>query len=169
MRIHTPDFGRLGGDNDFSIPINPGSLCAPPSTWWYYTPLQISAGLRRLCLSFSLVTAFSVILGSASGLVAGTIKTKMDEEPGNTSWQSTIIGSKHEEHSAIKLCANPNAWGPDLVSFSEQVFCDMTTRMTWPLCASETNGQCYDWHRHTLIDGRMRKRAMRYERVLTWD
>ena len=51
-----------------------------------------------------------------------------------------LIVSHHEQHSAVELCEAHYSVGPDFVSFHEEIFCDMYTKQTWPLCANSVAG-----------------------------
>ncbi|KAL8705965.1 MAG: hypothetical protein Q9201_000959 [Fulgogasparrea decipioides] len=56
--------------------------------------------------------------------------------PPDSQFQGELVMSSHESHSAKELCEHDNSAGPDFVSFHENVFCDMSTKKMWPLCAS---------------------------------
>lgn len=65
-----------------------------------------------------------------------------------------LITSVHERHSARELCGNENSYGPDFVSYSENLFCDMETREHWPLCdGRQRKDKCYDLAAHSLLTG----------------
>ena len=67
--------------------------------------------------------------------------------------------------------------GPDFVSFSEGVFCDMDRKRWWPLCngtmtsapaADAGKKGCYHWDTHSLVVGEG-KRARNYTHVEEWE
>ena len=68
-----------------------------------------------------------------------------------------LISSPRDDHAASKLCESETSHGPDFVSHSEGVFCDMGTKTQWPLCAegdgSEEMKDCYRWKTHSLVTG----------------
>ena len=67
-------------------------------------------------------------------------------------FDNRLVTSIHEQHSALELCKNDQSYGPDFVSFSENIFCDMTTKQNWPLCnGGDIEDECYDITRHSLI------------------
>ncbi|KAF2195023.1 hypothetical protein K469DRAFT_743711 [Zopfia rhizophila CBS 207.26] len=88
--------------------------------------------------------------------------------PGDSPFNGTLIASYHAQHNATALCANPMSWGPDFVSLDEGIFCDMTTRTTWPLCGNYIHFNCYDWNTHHLVEGNLQKRKMSYSDVIEW-
>lgn len=56
----------------------------------------------------------------------------------------TLIKSPLEEHSAKELCESGTSKGPDFVSESEGIFCDMDKKHTWPLCSDSVQVACFD-------------------------
>ena len=100
-----------------------------------------------------------------------------------------LIASPHQTHSARELCESALSHGPDFVSLSEGVFCDMDTKTHWPLCSSsdgvmngmETGRQgptqvtedCYHWDTHSLVlatvKGKRGYVAKDYSDVEHWD
>lgn len=98
-------------------------------------------------------------------------------QPRSPSLAKTLISSPREKHSAIELCASETSYGPDFVSRSERVFCDMGTKVAWPLCGSggavmgegeEEEGECYRWETHSLVTGGEHV-ARNYEKVEEWE
>ena len=83
-----------------------------------------------------------------------------------------LISSPREEHSAVELCASEMSYGPDFVSHAERVFCDMGTKVSWPLCGSGDGAvegeECYRWETHSLVTGGKRV-ARNYEKVEEWE
>jgi hypothetical protein len=105
-------------------------------------------------------------------------KTKRDQalnlrstkQPYKRSDNSTsVIISPHTSHQASALCTSHTSHGPDFVSLDEQVFCDMTDRVLWPLCSATTSRACYDRKRHTIIHANLMKREMNYDDVVEWE
>lgn len=69
-------------------------------------------------------------------------------------FEGTIIRSNHTSQSAVTLCDTPSMYGPDFVSLQEQIFCDMRTRQTYPVCntdAVEAQGTCFDLDENRLL------------------
>ena len=62
-----------------------------------------------------------------------------------------LIASPHDRHSAKELCESESSHGPDFISSSEGIFCDMDTKIHWPLCDQMTEDQCYHWDTHSLV------------------
>ena len=178
FKIHTPDFGPVGAQNDFSVPDNPTDLCkAPKLEWFKQEKFETSPAprLRPFPIKSLLLGALG-ILGTAVTNVAGATVKELSNWPGGDTeevplgFRDSIVGSHDSRHSSKVLCASPTSWGPDFVSFEEGLFCDMTLRRTWPLC-SERAGflkDCYDWSSHTIVGGRRRKRTIRYSTVFEW-
>lgn len=73
--------------------------------------------------------------------------------PRSAAMSSSIISSPDPSHSAVKLCESDTSYGPDFVSLSEGIFCDMATKTHWPLCTKSVADNCYEWDSHTLING----------------
>ena len=169
FRIHTPDFGKLGNSNDFSIPDDPSSLCRYPSLQWYKQPIFDSAAssLHPFAPFSSTLSMFSMI-GSALGASIAQFSGKSGSESGIEPFRGSIIGSHEEKHSGRSLCSDSSSWGPDFVSFHEGVFCDMAKKKMWPLCREEITRDCFDWETQGLVDSRLRKRGLNYEKVVEW-
>jgi hypothetical protein len=57
-----------------------------------------------------------------------------------------LVVSAIESHNATAECANELKYGPDFVSLSEEIYCDMETRITLPLCGGslDSGGECFD-------------------------
>lgn len=56
-----------------------------------------------------------------------------------------LVLSSHADHSATTLCQDPMSYGPDLVSLTEGVYCNMLTRELLPLCSTGVTGDCFDY------------------------
>ena len=57
-----------------------------------------------------------------------------------TSNETRLVISSDPTHLASVLCEHPYSVGPDLVSTTENLFCDMHAKTTYPLCAGSDNG-----------------------------
>lgn len=57
--------------------------------------------------------------------------------------QTQLVVSDIESHSAKELCTHPRSRGPDFVSKMENLFCDMTSRKTYPLCTDTQAKDCF--------------------------
>lgn len=81
---------------------------------------------------------------------------------------SHLIASPHDRHSAKELCESESSHGPDFISSSEGIFCDMDTKTHWPLCDRTTEKECYHWDTHSLVLGDERQ-PRNYSHVETWE
>ena len=81
-----------------------------------------------------------------------------------------LVSSPHDTHSAQKLCESEISRGPDFVSHSEGLFCDMQGRSLWTLYDEKRGFQkdCYHWDTHSLATGTERM-AKNYIHVDEWD
>ena len=59
-------------------------------------------------------------------------------------FDSKLIVSHSNSHSAKELCESPSSKGPDFVSVKEQSYCDMSQRKIWPLCDAKKTSNCFD-------------------------
>jgi hypothetical protein len=68
--------------------------------------------------------------------------------------QDQVIISSDPQHSAAELCQSPMSAGPDFVSLSEGLFCDMDEKQLWPLCSSSNaTSSCFDTTSNALLIG----------------
>lgn len=100
---------------------------------------------------------------------ADSMPRKKRRQPARTSskFDGRLVTSIHEQHSAIELCGSDQSYGPDFVSFSENVFCDMGTKVHWPLCdGGQMRDECYDMATHSLITrpGHVKRNHVRVEK-----
>ena len=66
--------------------------------------------------------------------------------------RSKLVSSAHEKHSARALCESETSHGPDFLSRSEGLFCDMGSKRVWPVCGTgEVEVGCYDLGNHSLV------------------
>jgi hypothetical protein len=86
-------------------------------------------------------------------------------------FNATLISSPYPEHSAQQLCDSPNSYGPDVVSETEGLFCDMETKQVWPVCTQASQTGCFDTEAYTLR-GSSAKRAevpeKKYTQINKW-
>ncbi|KAF2200758.1 hypothetical protein GQ43DRAFT_60948 [Delitschia confertaspora ATCC 74209] len=61
-----------------------------------------------------------------------------------------IIESHLEGHSAKELCEHPMSLGPDFVSVTEKIMCDMETEKWWPLCDEGHTDLCFDLEKKVM-------------------
>ena len=79
-----------------------------------------------------------------------------------------LVSGTQEKHSAQALCESDTSHGPDFVSHSEGLFCDMGTKRVWPICrTTEVEVGCYDWGSHSLVT-REGKEERGYADVEEW-
>lgn len=83
---------------------------------------------------------------------------------------NTLVVSNHGHHSAQELCESDTAFGPDFVSTSECVYCDMVTGEKWALCEGDIKEDCFDLERKEFKGGRKRAAVpeKRYQKVEEW-
>ena len=96
-------------------------------------------------------------------------KKRRQSPRASSKFDGRLITSVHEQHSAVELCKNDHAYGPDFVSHSENVFCDMRTKEHWPLCdGGQMKDECYDMATHSLLtrSGHVKRNRVRVE---NWD
>lgn len=75
--------------------------------------------------------------------------------PRSAGLANRLISSPRDDHVASALCESDTSHGPDFVSHSEGVFCDMDTKTQWPLCDEDGSEMkdCYRWKTHSLVTG----------------
>jgi len=69
----------------------------------------------------------------------------------STPMASTLVHSNSSAHSAEESCSHPGYIGPSLVSYHEGTFCDMATRIVWPLCSDTVPSGCFDPNANKLV------------------
>lgn len=57
---------------------------------------------------------------------------------------NTLVHNNSTAHSAEELCNHPGSISPSFVSHYEGEFCDMATRIVWPLCSDKVTSGCFD-------------------------
>lgn len=62
-----------------------------------------------------------------------------------------LVVTPYAKHSAVELCNSESSWGPDEVSLTERMFCDMDTKTLYPLCDDQTGINCFDLDAETLV------------------
>ncbi|KAL9076685.1 MAG: hypothetical protein Q9157_003575 [Trypethelium eluteriae] len=55
-----------------------------------------------------------------------------------------IVITRNTEHKIRPLCDHPKALGPSIVNLVEELFCDMTDKIVYPLCSSSVTCGCLD-------------------------
>jgi len=63
-----------------------------------------------------------------------------------------LIVTAVPSHSARQVCESTTSWGPDVVSTSEGLFCDMTSgkKTLYPVCSGGVQNNCFDLPNKTL-------------------
>ena len=85
-----------------------------------------------------------------------------------------IVISSLEGNDVFDLCNSQTSLGPDHVSLANSMFCDMSTKTLWPLCADTVSGDCFDVDEKRMkwAAGELKKRFATaekvYRRVRTW-
>ena len=95
-----------------------------------------------------------------------------------SSWtQKQLIVSPDPQHAATMLCESATSSGPDFVSLSEGLYCDMDEKTLWPICSSvNTATSCFDMTSNSLLlpaasSGSKRqvtRGSKTYEKVIQW-
>lgn len=70
-------------------------------------------------------------------------KRSQTPQPRASSFPHLVV-SHHDHHSATELCESAGSHGPDFVSFSEQIFCDMEVKKHFPFCGNDQVYDCFD-------------------------
>lgn len=68
----------------------------------------------------------------------------------NQAYQNQLVVSNIDSHSAQELCESDTSSGPDFVSTSEGLFCDMSEKQLWPLCSGVVTASCFDTTTNTI-------------------
>ncbi|RYP10566.1 hypothetical protein DL765_008070 [Monosporascus sp. GIB2] len=79
-----------------------------------------------------------------------------EDRPGRTrslEIATELVVNYNAAHSAAKLCDSETSFGPDFVSMTEQLACDMGTDTLWPLCNANITIYCFDAEIKALNDG----------------
>lgn len=95
------------------------------------------------------------------------LRRRIDERP-----FVHLITSPHEVHGAKALCESDSSHGPDFVSWSERIHCDMSTKQVRPLCEGDESGHrhCYHHETQSLVFADMDTRlGKNYSHVVEWD
>jgi hypothetical protein len=86
-----------------------------------------------------------------------------------------LIVNSRPQQSAITLCNSPTSRGSDFASTDEGLFCDMDTKILYPLCSDTVTDSCFDLdaeNPYLREAGQHERRALaepRYRRVSHWD
>lgn len=107
----------------------------------------------------------------------GSSRRSRRQTTGSSWMQTHLIVSQDSQHTATVLCESATSSGPDFVSLSEGLFCDMDEKELWPLCSSaNATTSCFDMASNTLLlptaSSENKRRAAGwnkvYERVTQW-
>ncbi|KAK7928623.1 hypothetical protein PG985_005621 [Apiospora marii] len=80
-----------------------------------------------------------------------------------------LVVSRLEHHRASKLCQSPTSYGPDFVSMTEKMHCNMETREVLPLCDGVMETDCFDVDgKRTILRGQIDTDPNRYSQVIEW-
>lgn len=69
-------------------------------------------------------------------------------------FRTQLVKSHREGNSAARLCADEFTMGPDFVSLTEELYCDMETRNLYPVCndSATSIGPCFDLGQDELVE-----------------
>lgn len=163
MQIHMQDFTNLTD----SYPTDPSYYCTAPALLFvrdYDYKFELSWHEHK-------IPSRSRIAFWKDGGFKPKSKRQSSPPPTKRSLalRSKLISSPHEKHSARALCESDTSHGPDFVSHSEGLFCDMGTKSVWPICkATEVEVGCYHWGTHSLVSERGGRVEMGYADVEEW-
>ena len=75
-----------------------------------------------------------------SSLPAATVSKK------GSRYASTWVAANgtNPDHSALRVCNTTSTFGPDFANRDEGKYCDMSTRITLPLCGETVTSACFD-------------------------
>ena len=175
LQIHMQDFTNLTTNFDHE----PGYYCTWPTMLF-----QADADAVGYHASNSKITPglsdFEYAFWDGKGASASSNHLKNDANDGEKVRRSRLsrrsglaafshlIASPHDRHSAQELCESGSSHGPDFVSSSEGIFCDMDAKTHWPLCDRTTENECYHWDTHSLVLGDDRL-PRNYSHVEEWE
>ncbi|TGJ82606.1 hypothetical protein E0Z10_g6163 [Xylaria hypoxylon] len=87
-------------------------------------------------------------------------------------FKRSLVTSRNPNHSARTLCESESSLGPDLVSLSEDLFCDMSQKKLWRLCTKDGEPNCFDREFNTIHGPEpgtiVRKRDSPYHNFHDW-
>ena len=66
---------------------------------------------------------------------------------------SSVVISDHITHSAQEVCDSTTSMGPDFVSTTEGLYCDMCTHTIYDVCTSNVTSGCFDMSSQALKPG----------------
>ena len=138
---------------DNQTDVNPGSVSTAPMI-----PADSITGLISITGHPIPSGSNSVASGPSSALVLPVQAPSSGRRRRGQTMSSTIqdhlIISNDSQHSATDLCQSTASAGPDFVSMSEGLFCDMDEKQLWPLCSSiNATSSCFDTTSNTLMTG----------------
>ncbi|KAI1611841.1 hypothetical protein EDD36DRAFT_267931 [Exophiala viscosa] len=79
------------------------------------------------------------------------VKRSFPGEARDFDFRTQLVKSSREGNSAVRLCADKSAKGPDFVSLAENLYCDMESRIVYPVCDNNQNS-CFDLERDELVE-----------------
>lgn len=82
-----------------------------------------------------------------------------------------LVISSDPQHTATSLCDADRSYGPDFVSMSEGLYCDMSVKTLYPLCVpdSDATGACFEVATASLKSGGARMSQKAFSKILQWD
>lgn len=87
-------------------------------------------------------------------------------------FSNSLVTSRNPSHSARTLCESASSVGPDFVSLSEGLFCDMSQKIILPVCNEFSKSDCFDRESNTTrgseIGNFLTKRESPYIKFRDW-
>jgi len=81
---------------------------------------------------------------NTNSIGASTFNGTRVAPPQHERHRGQLVKSGAQYHSATELCGSATSYGPDFVSLSENLYCDMEQKKTWPLCQTADQKTCFD-------------------------
>lgn len=104
-------------------------------------------------------------------MTASAVSNNTNSRTGKAPSQSAkhkrhLIKSGSQHHSAAELCESATSYGPDFVSLSERVFCDIGKKRSWPLCENAKQVACFDQNVDKMRPGGWKESAGYWDKEL---
>jgi hypothetical protein len=162
MSMHMPDFN---GDSALISEYNENHdyLCNSKARFMQWGKLTTNPGYNQEPPMFKPPLQYNDD-GSDQDLSAlftpGTVTKRSMSSANNSSLDGSInrpghvIISDYKAHSASEVCGSETSRGPSFVSTQEGIYCDMSTKISYPLCSPTVTNGCFDVDTMELIGNR---------------
>jgi len=166
MSMHIPDFNgdaalvdEYNQDKDF--------LCNAKARMMMWGQLTVNPGYNSVPPMFSPPLEYNADGSDKDTSVLfkpGTVEKRDMSPPTNSTTDGSInmpghvIISDYMAHLASEVCESETSRGPSFVSTQEGVYCDMSTKTSYPLCSATVTNGCFDLDTKELV-GKSRRHA----------